>query len=80
MKVANTNTTQGMQKQQSNKGAQTTRELTNMRPANKDKVVMSPNNTNQCPHIISHEVEDKDEANTCPADNTRARRAHRMLT
>ena len=79
-KVANTNTTQGMQKQQSNREAQTTRELTNMRPASKDKVVMSPKNTNQCPHIISQEEEDRDKVNTCPADNTRAKRTHRMLT
>ena len=72
-----TNTKQGMQKQQRNREEQLTQELTNIRPNTNYKVAASPNNTNQSPHIISQEEDDQEEANTHPAVNTRARRAHR---
>ena len=45
----------------------------------KYKVAASQNNAKQSPHVISQEEDDHGEANTHPADNTRARRAHRML-
>ena len=79
-RVANANTEKWIQKQKSINESQTAEELTKTMPAIKEKVVVSPNKNKQRPNIISQEEDDKEEASTCPADNTRGKRANTMLT